>query len=654
MPAKQMSTHAQPAWKGKWPAIVLILLVGFSLRVYRIDAQAYSADEAFSVINWTRTSLDVLFQTIALVDPQPPAALLSFYGWVRLVGDSELATRALSALASMATLAAIYAIARHLTDPRTALTALILAAINPFQIWYAQDFRSYSLWFCFSALSALSMLRALAQPQRLRRWVLYVMLATASAYMFYLEAFFLIAQNLFALIESHCRPSLLKRWALSQATILALLAPWFLRPSLWQSGYLPTAGPANFPWAFETLLFGETLPARLNPPLIALATHVLTPTAALAMIWVTCGLVLSAHQRRLPLFLTLYGLLPTLLLGALATITQRGYFRPRYVGAASAPLILAVAVLLGAIMGSRRLTHLLKALLAGVLAIVIFAIDGASLWTYHFAQQKAPLWREIAQTLEEQATPADIVIRNFPDPAFDYYYTAPARTVLLPVHADSPPEETERALSDLLERYNYLWFLPVPSDVFDRDQIVARWLYSHAQLISEQWIGNTHLLQFSAYDVRADQIATPLSIPFANVARLRGYRTTPPLQTWEPGTTLYLELFWEPLSQTEVPLTVFLHLLGPPRLDGSPLWAQDDHPPQDDPTATQSWQPGAILRDIYTFTLPADLPEGEYALTVGFYDPVTGQRLTIDPSIPQSEPQGATLLTFAHMHRGNE
>ena len=639
--------RARSMQKSRWPTLLLILLLGFALRIYRIDAQAYSADEAFSVINWTRASLDFLFQTVALIDPQPPAALLSFYGWVRLVGDSELATRALSALASTVTLAAVHAITRRLADPRTALIALILAAVNPFQIWYAQDFRSYSLWFCFSALSALSMLRALAQPQRLRRWALYVILAAASAYMFYLEAFFLIAQNLFVLIVSRCKVSLLKRWAFSQAAILILLAPWFLRPSLRQSGYLPTAGPANFPWAFEALLFGETLPTRLNPPLITLATHILTPIAALGMILVASGLVLSIRQRRLLPFLAFYGLLPILLLGALATITQRGYFRPRYVGAASVPLILTIAVLLSAIIENRRLTSLLKALLAGVLAVVILATDGASLWTYYFAQQKAPLWREIAQTLEEQATSTDVVIRNFPDPAFDYYYTASAHAVLLPTHADTPPEETERALSDLLERYDYLWFLPVPSDVFDRDQIVGRWLYSHAQLISEQWIGNAHLLQFSAYDVKPNQIAVPLAIPFADVARLRGYRVTPPRQTWEPGTTLYLELFWEPLGQTEVPLTVFVHLLGPPRPDGSPLWAQDDHPPQNNPATTQTWQPSTILRDIYILTIPADLPEGEYALAAGFYDPVTGQRLVIDTSIPQSEPQGATLLTFS-------
>lgn len=638
-----------PTRWNNWPIALIILLAGFVLRIYRIHAQAYSGDEAFSVINWTRASLDYLFQTIALIDPQPPAVLLTFYGWVRLVGDSELATRMLSVLASMVTLATAYNIARRLANPRTALIALTFAAVNPFQIWYAQDFRSYSLWFCLSALSVLSMLRALEQPQRLSRWGIYVIVATASAYTFYLEGFFLIAQNLFVILtEVHRRSHLLKRWAMSQAVVLLLLTPWFLQPSLRQSGYSPTAGPPNIPWAFEALIFGETLPAWLNPHLITIASHTFTPLAIAAMLLTTCGLIVSARQHRLLTFLALYCLLPITLLGALAAITQRGYFRPRYVGAASIPLILALAIVLNAILGHRALTRLPKTLLGGTLAASILAASGISLWSYYFVQQKAPLWREIANTLAEQVTSADVVIRNFPDPAFDYYYAAPAPAMLLPVHADASPAETEHTLADLLERHNYLWFLPVPSATFDRDQIVARWLYTHAQLISEQWIGNTHLLQFAAPEARPEQIATTSSIVFADLALLRGYRITPPQGTWEAGTTLYLELFWEPLSRSERPLTVFVHLLGPPRPDGSPLWAQDDHPPRRDPTATQNWRSGELLRDIYMLTLPVGLPEGEYAIAVGFYNAATGERLVIDPRIPQSEPQGATLLTFAH------
>ncbi len=643
-----------PTQRDKWLIALAVLLVGFGLRVYRIHTHAYSGDEAFSVINWTRASLDYLLHTVALIDPQPPAVLLSFYGWVRLVGDTELATRMLSALASTITLATTYAIARHLTNPHTALIALILTAVNPFQIWYAQDFRSYSLWFCLSALSVLSMLRALEQPQHLRRWVIYIVVAAAGAYTFYLEGFFLIAQNLFVLLaEVRRRPHLLKRWAISQVAILLLLLPWFLRPSLRQSGYLPTAGPPNFPWAFETLLFGETLPAWLKPPLLTVASHTFTPIALVAMLLTACGLIVAAHRRRLLTFLALYSLLPIALLGTLAAITQRGYFRPRYVGAASIPLILTSAVLLSTIPSSKPLTRLPKALLGSVLATAIFTTWGTSLWTYYFVQQKAPLWREIAQMLAEQATSADVVIRNFPDPAFDYYYTAPAPAVLLPAYAGAPPAETERTLADLLEHRNYLWFLPVPSATFDHDQIVARWLYSHAQIISEQWIGNSHLLQFAAPEARPEQIAIPRPIMFAPVAQLRGYRITPPQGTWNTGTTLYLELFWEPLGQSEVPLTVFVHLLGPPRPDGSPLWAQDDHPPLHNLTTTQDWHSGKLLRDIYVLTLPTSLPEGEYAIAVGFYDAATGERLAIDPSIPQSEPQGATLLTFTRDDLGN-
>ncbi len=163
-----------------------MLLIGFALRIYRLDAHELSADEAFSIVNWTRSSLSYLFNTIALIDPQPPATLLSLYGWVRLTGESELAARMLSVLASTLTLATTYRIARTLINQRTATLALLITAITPFQIWYAQDVRGYALWTATSALSTWALLLALHQPTNYKRWAVYAVIASVAIYTFYL------------------------------------------------------------------------------------------------------------------------------------------------------------------------------------------------------------------------------------------------------------------------------------------------------------------------------------------------------------------------------------------------------------------------------------------------------------------------------------
>jgi hypothetical protein len=115
----------------------------------------------------------------------------------------------------------------------------------------------------------------------------------------------------------------------------------------------------------------------------------------------------------------------------------------------------------------------------------------------------------------------------------------------------------------------------------------------------------------------------------------------------KPGETLAVELFWVPLRRSEADLTVFVHLLGPPRADGSPLWAQDDHPPQRGRANTTIWRVGQILRDVYQLTIPPDTPAGIYHLTVGLYDPVSGQRVPIaQPGAAQPEPDGVLVVTL--------
>ncbi|MFC2031653.1 hypothetical protein ACFLWA_13115, partial [Chloroflexota bacterium] len=42
---------------------------------------------------------------------------------------------------------------------------------------------------------------------------------------------------------------------------------------------------------------------------------------------------------------------------------------------------------------------------------------------------------------------------------------------------------------------------------------------------------------------------------------------------------------------------------------------------------TLGWLPGEYLTDTHLLQLPYDLPDGEYRLAVGLYDPETAQRL---------------------------
>lgn len=104
--------------------------------------------------------------------------------------------------------------------------------------------------------------------------------------------------------------------------------------------------------------------------------------------------------------------------------------------------------------------------------------------------------------------------------------------------------------------------------------------------------------------------------------RLEGYALSPETT---PGGELLLALRWESLRPMEHDYQVFVHLLNA----NDEKLAQRDGQPVQWLRPTSTWQPGEKIIDRYGLLLPEDLPTGSYAIAVGLYDPVSGQRLPI-------------------------
>jgi hypothetical protein len=85
-----------------------------------------------------------------------------------------------------------------------------------------------------------------------------------------------------------------------------------------------------------------------------------------------------------------------------------------------------------------------------------------------------------------------------------------------------------------------------------------------------------------------------------------------------------VKLWWRAEANMPESYKVFVHLLDAndvPR-------AQADDFPQNGARPTWSWLPGEIIADEMALKIPADLPVGQYRLTTGLYDELTGERLT--------------------------
>jgi mannosyltransferase len=610
--------------------VILLMIAGFALRLYKIDAVSFRGDEAFTAMNWVEKPLvETLNSEIVLKDPQPPLTFALFRGWRLIFGVSEFSLRLLPALLNVIGVPVLYALGHRIGGRRMGILSGLLWAIHPLEIWHAQDARMYAGWATVSAAGIWLALRALEKQRRVD-WVLYIIVAALAAYLYYLELFALAVLNLFVIIAYWRNWSLIRRWLVAQILIDLILAPWFIQGRLLTgSGYGGTTfgfdAPRLLTWFLPSLTFGSTLPENL----IAL----LWPLILLVLI--IGFFVLRRQNQQAALLMALLGVIPLLLLGLVSL--RLNVFTPRYVlSAVPAYIVLFAALVEGAFFYTGKMylapTHLFKLVIKGA-AIALLAgwliISGYSLYNYFEVSDytKAPDWRTFMKYLHANVTPDDIVIQAAADEAFTYYYADFTAMERLPANPDQPPEEIESVLERDREQYKSLWLVVDPPPGWENADVGEDWLNANMQMVRSVKIGTLPARQYMDWQVRPDEIENAPLAAFGDIVELVGVQIlTPP----ESGGELVVWLYWRPLQATENPLKIFVHMAGDINpATGTPLWTQDDQFPQDERISTKLWSTAEVYRDVYMLPLNG-VVEGEYTLLVGLYDPQTGGRITLE------------------------
>lgn len=112
---------------------------------------------------------------------------------------------------------------------------------------------------------------------------------------------------------------------------------------------------------------------------------------------------------------------------------------------------------------------------------------------------------------------------------------------------------------------------------------------------------------------------------FWNLINLTGLDL--PIASLKPGESLPFTLYWQSSAPITVDLKTFAHLLD----ENNNIAAQLDWTPQDQLgyLPTSAWQPHRTVADSQAIPLPDSLAAGQYRLVVGWYYPVTGERLPL-------------------------
>lgn len=622
---------------GRRLALLLILLLATGLRFYRLDAQSFWNDEG-NAARAAERSLDLILDT-AEGDVHPPGYYLALHFWRALMGQSEFALRALSAMCGILTVALTYGLSRRLLGSGVGLLGALLVALSPLAIYYSQEARMYAPLGLLSAASTYLLCamgakggRRLWSAARLSLAAGYVLTTAAGLYTHYTFPFVLIVHNLLFLGRWVARRRggldwrALLEWTGLQIVALLLFSPWF-PVALEAAADRPTPGAAYalapaLMDLFRTLTVGVTLEEG--------AAWTLGLTGAL----LAAGMVGWRGRWGGVAALATWLVLP------IALILGLDLYKPAYLKLllmVLPPFQLLVAHGIWELSARagvvwRGLTSAGR--VVGMCLVLVTALP--SLHNLYFDPAYArDDYRQIAADVAAAARPEDAVLLNAPNQweVFTYYFEEPASVYPAPYHPTT--EEAAAWLDPILTSHRRLFVLYWGDAEADPHRRVEGELAERAYKASDRWYGRVRVSVYGVGQV-AEEPATAVDARFGDVMRLEEFRMG--AGPFSPGDIVPLTLFWKAERSMSERYKVFLHLVG----EQGELVAQVDTEPRDNLLPTTVWSPGERVIDRYGVLLPGEVESGEYTLVVGLYHLVTGERLEV--TLGEGAPSDRVIL----------
>jgi uncharacterized membrane protein len=428
-----------------YAALALVVLVGFSLRLWHLDTKPLWLDEVLTALFTTGhsyqdvplnsffslTALDSIFQfrpglscseiarRVMTESVHPPVFFCLLYGWLDWLRPTihwVWALRLLPALFGVAAIGAVYWLNRLAFTPKAGLLAAALMSVSPFAVYLSQEARHYTLPMLIVTLT-LALLVQMQQDliwQKRFRWAVWLswsLLNILGLYTHYFCILALVAQIVALtgwMLWYRCSMRDWLAWGLAVAAVGLSYLPWlpiaishFSRPETnWLIPYKPDWTDRLEP--LYQMLAGWTvmliaLPVEGQPRQVSIVVSLLMLGF---MLWLAWQLKTGVRQlwRSLPQYPALWllvGFTVCILLQFLAIIyllNKDLTVVPRY----NFIYYPAVCALLGAVLASQAANQtanqitidkqrkiVLPLLLVGLLSSVLVVNDFAFQKSYH-------------------------------------------------------------------------------------------------------------------------------------------------------------------------------------------------------------------------------------------------------------------------------
>ena len=656
---------------------LLALLVGVALRLIQLGDDSLWYDETVSVTLAGSPFSELLRHTAA--DIHPPGYYVLLRTWLMVMGyptgqagasgcGLEFASAFFSLGFGALLIALTYTLTRRLAGEHTSLLAATLVALSPYNIWYSQEVRMYTLGATWGLLALYFLMRILgpAGEDRLSWWTLYAVAAAGGLYTLYYFVFLLVPLNLWVAWRIFARDakarkaptSALTRWRAigrwSGANLLALLLylPWL--PIAWRQATEPPVPP----WRTA-----QGLLEMLTESWTALTFGQSAPTWAAVLGLVALPLYIVGLVRLLRRSGESAWILPIATFGALASILIVSALAPlfhiRYLFTFCPAFYIVLAAGIGGVFHYRRALGLVAAAawLAGAgMTLNAFWKDPA---------YRADDHRSAVRALQDRWRPGDVVLVNagYVYPALRTYWagetadrirlTAPlpaarADAALVMVTSghingeaglgwgdplsDFFPISSELAkhqIDALYSNFSRVWHYRVYDTVNDPSGVLRQLLEEQGRIAEDLAFSGEANMRLQAYV--SQKGAEPGSD--AQHARFESGLTLyaePVAEEVYSGSSIYPVLHWATGADARA-FATSLRLVSP---DGE-VWSQPpDVTPLGELFPAASWPSGCCQRQTMALPVPEGTMPGGYSVELVVYDPEDGRSWT--PTIEDS------------------
>lgn len=498
--------------------LALLALLAFAWRVDALDRQSLWRDEVDAIYFATRALSETLRMAVS---PGQNGVLyfLALRPWFDMVGSSEFALRFPSAAAGALGVLLTFQVARRLLPlqgPPTATPhrdafqsvpwlAALLLAVNPYQLWYAQEGKMYAV------ITALVLAATWWWLEGIRRgswrpWLAYWLTVTLAMYTHLLLILIFPLHFVWFWLAW---PASRRHWRGYALALAGLTLPYL--PMVWWQWRMLTASVQLTGFSFTPpLAMARTLVLNHSRGFMPLEDWLwLTPLFFLA----GAGLILGAGElapmdarrdltlagwRRFALLLA-WVLVPTL--GIYALSLRQPIFTDRYVIWIAPALMMLLA--LGAVVVRRYAMVGGRILAAGLL---VYAVG---LWLTGGWQQKTlPMkydLRGAVHAIAAQRSPDALLILQIPHMEYAYrYYTstfeprpfdgsearlAPWMGGLWTNHGRLDADaraEVDWIMREQTAGFDTLWLLRSEVEMWDSRRLMDQWLEQHGVLLGAQ------------------------------------------------------------------------------------------------------------------------------------------------------------------------